>query len=298
MIETYTIIQGDVFMEDWRDRPRLIEYWPDGVDYVMGMDESGTSDLVSISRMINSGREFEIDLSMKDFTLTGVILDTQRYELLKKKGNEVKFKFWENGVCDYKGTTKRVCFHSRDIRKRNHPFNKINAQEFLNSISEWISGINAKVISCYVDKLAHYKKYSTPLHPYHIAAQFILERYCKGLNDGNKKGIVIIESRGAKEDKFVLDYLVKIINEGTNQNPAAHFKNIVGIYFNPKWWKQDNEQSSFIILEYADLVCYPIHKQHRLLKNEATVDPAYSIVEKKLFKYPNHMGWGLKIWRP
>lgn len=60
-------------MQDWRIRPKIIEYWPDGVDYVMGMDESGTSDLVSISRKINSGKEHEIDSSMRDFTLTGVI---------------------------------------------------------------------------------------------------------------------------------------------------------------------------------------------------------------------------------
>ncbi|MEK3851186.1 DUF3800 domain-containing protein [Paenibacillus sp. FSL R7-0340] len=282
---------------DWKSRPKIIEYWPDGVDYVMGMDESGTADLVSISRKMNTGKEHEIDFTMKDFTLTGVIVDKNRYDELKKAVNAVKFKYWENGLSEYKGVPKRVCFHSRDIRKKSAPFNTLDPVLFTTSITEMIQAVDAKIISCHIDKLAHYKKYTTPIHPYHLSAQFILERFCNGLNEGGMTGIVMLESRGKKEDQFVLDYIVKIIEEGTNANSPRHFRNIAGVYFNPKWWENDNSQSSFVILEYADLVCFPIHKQHRggdLSKG----NPSYDIVEKKLYKYPRHNGWGLKIWRP
>jgi hypothetical protein len=280
---------------DWRRSPTVIEYWPEGIDYIMGMDESGTSDLVSISRKVNNGKEKEIDFTMRDFTLTGVIVDKNRYDVLKQSINNVKYKYWENGLAEYKGIEKRVCFHSRDIRKRNHPFNKVDQKEFTESISEMIKSVKAKIIACHIDKLAHYKKYVTPTHPYHLATQFILERFCRGLNATEKKGIIILESRGKKEDQFVLDYIVNLIRKGSNQNPSIHFRNIEGVYFNPKWSNGNNSKASFVILEYADLVCFPIHKQHRD-SDLSKGNPAYEIVERKLYKYPKHIGWGLKLW--
>ncbi|RJG26724.1 DUF3800 domain-containing protein [Paenibacillus thiaminolyticus] len=283
---------------EWRSRPRIIEYWPDGVDYIMGMDESGTADLVSISRKVAAGKEDEIDFTMRDFTLTGVIVDQNRYDELKRVVNEVKFKHWDQGLYRHNGREKRICFHSRDIRKKSYPFNNIDPEILTYDLTNMIESVNAKIISCHIDKLAHYKRYINPIHPYHIAVQFILERYCKGLNDGDMTGVVMLESRGKKEDKFVLDYITHIIDNGTNQNPASHFRNIRGVYFNPKWWKNDDDKSSFIILEYADLVSYPIHKEHRHSTNERAVDPAFSIVERKFYNFPNYLGWGLKVWRP
>lgn len=287
--------------DEWKDRPKIIEFWPDGVQYVMGMDESGTSDLVSINRKMLADKEHEIDFTMRDFTLTGVIVDMDRYETMKEAVNKVKYHFWEDGLSDYKGTKKRVCFHSRDIRKRSAPFNKLDQADFTSSLSTMIESVNAKIISCHVDKLAHYKKYTNPynkpIHPYHLSAQFILERYCNGLNEAEVKGIVILESRGEKEDQFVLDYIVNVLENGTNQNPASHFRNIAGVYFNPKWSLSDNNLKSYVILEYADLVCFPIHKQHRG-GDLSSGNPAYQVVEGKFYKYPNHIGWGLKIWRP
>lgn len=287
--------------DDWKARPKIIEYWPEGVRYVMGMDESGTSDLVTISRKMMAGKEEEIDFTMKDFTLTGVIVDMERYDTLKEAVNKVKFQFWEDGLSDYKGFRKRVCFHSRDIRKRSAPFNTLDHTTFTTALSDMIKSVNAKIISCHVDKLAHYKKYTNPynkpIHPYHLAALFILERYCNGLNEANVKGIVMLESRGKKEDQFVLDYIVQMIENGTNQNPASHFRNIAGVYFNPKWSKADNDLTSYVILEYADLVCFPIHKQHRG-GDLSSGNPAYQILEDKFYKYPDYIGWGLKIWKP
>lgn len=287
--------------DDWKTRPKVIEYWPDGVQYVMGLDESGTSDLVSINRKMLANKEDEIDFTIRDFTLTGVIVDRDRYDTLKSEVNKVKYHYWEEGLSDYKGMKKRVCFHSRDIRKRSAPFNKIDHSLFTEALSQMIQSVGAKIISCHIDKLAHYKKYTNaynkPIHPYHLSAQFILERYCNGLNEAEVKGIVMLESRGEKEDKFVLDYIVNIIENGTNQNRATHFRNIEGVYFNPKWSKSDMDLTSFVILEYADLVCFPIHKQHRG-GDLSQGNPAYEIVEKKFYKYPSHVGWGLKIWRP
>ncbi|WP_028551732.1 DUF3800 domain-containing protein [Paenibacillus sp. UNC451MF] len=283
---------------EWKQRPRLIEYWPDDVDFVMGVDENGTSDLLSIKRKVDADKTNEIDSSIKDFTLTGVIFDKKRYDILKKEMNDIKFTFWNEGLCDYKGSLKRVCFHSSEIRKRSYPFNRINYDDFMPAISNMIDKIPTKIISCYIDKKKHYLKYKTPDHPYHIAIRFIMERYCKGLNEANKKGIIIIESRGKKEDRFVLKHIVEILEQGTNQNKASHFNNIAGVYFNPKWWTSDNDKSTFVVLELADLLSFPIHKYARNQCDEKFKDISFQLIEKKFYKFPKYLGWGLKIWSP
>lgn len=281
-------------MKDWKTRPRLIEYWPEDVDIVMGLDENGSSDLVSIKRKIDAGSP--IDISIKDFTLTGVVFNRSNYETLKQQMNDVKYSFWDGGLSDYKGELKRVCFHSREIRKREHPFNKINYDDFIPALSKMIDSIPTRIFSCYIDKEKHFKRYKTPDHPYHVAVRFILERYCKGLNDANKKGVIIIESRGPKEDKFVLGHILEIIEKGSTQNSSNHFKNLVGVYFNPKWWVADNNQSSFVVLELADLISFPIHKYARNQCSAEFKDQSFSMIEKNIYKYPKYIGWGLKIW--
>lgn len=281
----------------WKKRPRLLEYWPENTDYILGLDESGTSDINSIKRKLTNGKESEIDFAQKDFTLAGIVMDQKKYDILKKEINRVKFIYWDNGEYTHKDSPRRVCFHSRDIRKSLPPFNNIKKHDFMKSLTEMMSNIEGTIIACHVDKLAHVKKYKTPIHPYHIALSFILERYCWGLNVTNKKGVVLLESRGKKEDAFLLNHIVNILEKGTNKNPASHFRNISGVYFNPKWSEKDDNRTSYVILECADLIAYPIHKEHREGKDDS-LNPAYEIVKSKFLKFPEFNGWGLKIWKP
>ncbi|GGK20926.1 hypothetical protein GCM10010965_12530 [Caldalkalibacillus thermarum] len=278
---------------EWKRRPTILEYWPKNVDVLMGMDENGTAELKGVKRRIRN--EQEVPDNEKYFTLTGVAINLDSYSKFKEHVNKIKFKHWENGMADYKGTMKRVCFHSSEIRKRKHPFDTIDYEEFMNDISKLISSTNIRIISSTVNKEAHYKKYGERAdHPYPLAVRFILERYCKKLNETNQKGIIVLESRGKKEDKFVLKHILQIIENGTYYNPASHFKSLVGVYFNPKWWAADDSKSSFVILELADLVSYPIHKFAR--SNCIVKDRAFLNIEEKLTNYPNYMGWGIKIF--
>lgn len=275
---------------EWRNKPTLLEYWPDNVDFILGLDENGTSDIEYIKRCLAAN--IEIDPLHRHFTLTGVVFNRVRYEKLKEDMNKIKFEYWENGLYDHKGEKRRVCFHSREIRNKSYPFNYIDYDNFIKDLTNMIKETKTKVISCSIDKKNHCQQYRYPIHPYPLSLGFILERFCYGLNKVDKKGILIIESRGYKEDSLLLKHIVNILDHGTNQNPSSHFRNIEGVYFNPKWWLKDNNRSSFVILEFADLLSYPIHKYSRNGCMEK--DQAFCEVEKKFFRYPDYVGWGFK----
>ncbi|MFV9511795.1 DUF3800 domain-containing protein [Tepidibacillus sp. LV47] len=273
---------------DWKKRPTILNYWPDNIDFIMGMDENGTADLKSIRKIIDKNQT--VPQPSKIFTLTGVVTNLEEYERLKNLMNDIKFTYWKEGLYPYKDAEKRVVFHSKEIRKKESPFDKIDYKSFITDLSRMIERAPGKIISASINKEEHYKKYVNPYHPYHLTVDFILERYCHRLNELNKDGIILLEARGKKEDKFVLKHIVEVIENGTIKKPASHFRHLKGAYFNPKWSDIDNGKKSFVILEYADLVSYPIYKY--FVYN--TKDLAFEVVERKLFKYPNYIGWGLK----
>jgi hypothetical protein len=278
--------------KDWRIRPKILHYWPEGTDIIMGIDENGTAEIKNIVKKIRNDQE--INDNDKYFTLTGVSFNQAGYSVLKEKMNEIKFRHWNEGLYQYKDNLKRVCFHSTDIRNKNAPFFGINHSNFQDEISELMNCLPTKVISCFFNKEAHCRKYIYPDHPYDLAMKFLLERYCGKLNDTNKKGAIIIEGRGKPEDKAMLKHILNIIKDGTSKNPSSHFECITGVYFNPKWSHVEKNMASFVILELADLMSYPIHKHFR--NNCATKDIPYQIVEKKFLKFPRHFGWGIKKW--
>ena len=81
-----------------------------------------------------------------------------------------------------------------------------------------------------------------------------------------RKGIILLESRGYKEDSILLKHI------------------------NPKW--QDNYHTTTVGLEIADLFSYPIHKFLKLEKK----DKAFKIIENKIIGYPEYLNKGLKVF--
>jgi hypothetical protein len=205
----------------------------------------------------------------------------------------VKMGHWDDGKYQYKGRLKRVVFHSREIRKKEGPFeaSQINYGSFMTDLSSLIDRTPFITFSSSIDKVRHVAQYSrNAYHVYNLCMNFIVERYCRFLNMKGKNGIILLESRGKKEDHKLLEYLVSLINNGNNFHQASHFRNIKGVYFNPKWSKSHDDQLSFPILELADLVSFPIYKHVRTEKK----DMAFEVVEKKLHAYPYYNGYGLK----
>lgn len=103
-----------------------------------------------------------------------------------------------------------------------------------------------------------------------------------------KKAVIILESRGKKEDKILLKHILDIIDNGTRYLSKSKFSFICGVYFNNKWDELSNKKKSHWILEIADLYCYPLFKFGKLNQK----DMALKCFEDKIVCYPEYLGKG------
>lgn len=286
-------------MSDWRNRPTLIENWDEDIDTFMAIDENGTTDFKGIQKKVNE----DFFATFRDqskivlpydrwFTITGVVMERNNFAIFKDTMNGIKYNYWNEGKYQYKKGLKRVVFHSREIRKKEGPFNPkfINYGELMNDISSLVEKTSFKIFSSSIDKLTHILSYSNPFPAYNLCLEFIIERYCRYLRSTGKTGMLLLESRGKKEDKIILEHLVDLLENGNRYWRAEDFQCIKGVYFNPKWCFNQENQTSFVLLELTDLVSYPIFKYVSMDKK----DRAFEVIEQKIHNYPQYSGYGLK----
>lgn len=275
---------------EWLEKPTEIKTWEKDINYVMFVDESGTSDLTNILKCISQRKE--IDISEKIFTITGCIFTQKNYKEAKEKINELKNKYWKDGKYTFKGKTKKVCFHSREIRKRINAFdeNLINYDEFIKDLSTLMDSLNYTIISINIDKEKYLRKGYT-FNTYNTAMCFLIQRYIYVMPN-HSKGLIMLEARGKKEDKMLLTELKHIIfDTGIKSILSTELQQkIAGIYFNPKWNKEYDD--TFTGIEVADLSSYPIHKYVR----NNVKDKAFELISNKFDKYPDYINKGLKMF--
>ena len=280
-------------MSKWYDKPiKLLSIRKD-IDYIMCIDENGSSsNLTYVLKQISNEKELSED--DKYFTITGCIFTKEEYLNSKKLIKLLKNKYWVNGMFyDIKtNEQKAVCFHSRDIRKHNNCFNDsiINYNEFIVDLSNTMKDIQCKIISISINLYEYLKKGYTH-NVYNVAFDFLLERYIYE-TDNNKKGIVMLEARGKNEDKELLEHISKVINKtGTKKISSKELRaKINGVYFNPKW--SEEYSSTYVGLEITDLFFYPIHKFVKRNKK----DQAFLLFESKIVGYPSYKNKGIKTF--
>ena len=280
-------------MNNWQQYPQKIDNWDLGIDYVMFIDENGNSENIqSIVKKIFNKQEISVD--EKYFTITGCIFERSKYSMMRNSVRKLKDKYWTNGFYyDTKHCENRyVCFHSRDIRKHDGAFNDklIDFKSFINDLTTVLESIDCKIISITID-LEKYIRQNYLDNIYEKAFDLLLERYIYATKN-NKKGIIMLESRGKKEDKILLNHIIEIINrKGQKFIPSSELKEkIVGVYFNPKWYS--GHTSTFAGLEIADLYSYPIHQFIKYNKE----NPAFSVIKTKIDGYPSINKKGIKIF--
>lgn len=277
-------------MNNIQSRVQNLDVWEKGITHMMFVDESGTSDITNMLRLISDKKNIGVD--DKFFTVTGCIFTQQDYEIAKDRINELKNKYWENGEYKYGEVIKKVCFHSREIRRNEGAFsnNCINYKDFIIELSKLIEEINYKIISITINKEDYLlKRYRFDI--YNTAMCFLIQRYIYCMPT-LCNGAIVLESRGKMENKVLEREMSHIINDtGIRNITTLELKNkINGIYFNSKW--NDSCENTFCGLEIADLTSYPIYKYAKHGKK----DLAFNCLEKKIDKYPNYINKGLKIF--
>jgi len=277
----------------WYEYPQKIKRWGPNIDYVMFIDENGNGGQITdiFNKIINTE---DIDDNSRYFTITGCIFEKTEYFCSKKEIQNLKNKYWNNGMYyDTKDKkNKCVCLHSREIRRHDKAFNDklIDYSSFINDLSKTLDGINCKIISVTID-LVTYVKNGYLQNVYKTAFDFLLERYIYATKNG-KKGIIMLEARGKEEDKKLLKHIYDIIyNKGRkNISTMELISKIDGVYFNPKW--NEEYSATYVGLEITDLFSYPIHQYVKYKKENLS----FNVLKSKLDGYPDFINKGVKIF--
>lgn len=228
---------------NWRNRPTTIDFIDrNRIDAIINIDESGSANLKQVVKAKHAGTP-PAD-SEKHFTVTACVISMADFAEARDMVMALKNKYWTDGLYSYKGIQKRVCFHSREIRGRKDAFNPdiIDYKSFVADLSQLMAAIPMCIYASHIDKERHVNQYIHPIEPYDLCMTFVLERILRDL-PVNQNCVIILESRGAKEDWAVLDFIKGLINNGTRFHPASHFSRIKGVYFNPKWCKAADDRT-------------------------------------------------------
>lgn len=183
-----------------------------------------------------------------------------------------------------------VVFHSRDIRKRQGPFqiltNSQRRRHFMADISDYFKNSTGTLIAAGINKPRLTQQYAQPNNPYSMSLLFCLERIYAHLRDLNQIDRVltcIFEARGKAEDKLLAVEFTRIC-AGDNQWGPLPFQMVFA-----------NKLANMPGLQAADLAAYPIARK---IIDPKKSNPAYESLRKRLRRSPGGkvLGWGLKIF--
>lgn len=265
--------------------PSSANIWSPEINYFMAIDESGTSELKSIERMISNSDQNNIE---KWFVLTGVIFNRDDMPALSQGITDFKEKYWSHG--EYCG--KRVVLHSKEMRHRENAFSKRCIPDydlFIRDLCNLLESLSFKLISVVVDKYEHVLMNQSPYGVYEYALALLLERYTFNINS-RSTGALLFESRNGGADRELYSKALYTVNHGTHYVSGANFSFLSErIYFNSK--RTADNKKSYFMLELADLFSYAV-LQHFRTTGDSKI---YTTMSKKLVGYPDVNGKGLKV---
>ncbi|NLC77909.1 MAG: DUF3800 domain-containing protein [Clostridia bacterium] len=148
------------------------------------------------------------------------------------------------------------------------------------------------IFSVSIDKVKYCSHYSAAKSPYNLCLTYILERFVYDYMRLEKTAILVLEARGKREDKEVLEHIKGLLDrDGASHSNSVLKQSIVGAYFNGKWGRSHNSLKTYFGLEVAGLCSYPIHKFVKTGKE----DKAFECIKTKIYGFPQYYGQGLKI---
>ena len=211
------------------------------------------------------------------FTLCGILVSQSQLKSLTQAFEDLKISIFGS---------KEVIIHSVDIRKWRGPFSILadeNLRErFFNGIEKILSQHNAYVIvSCTIlkEQLSKFCVRGEEDDVYGLSLSYLIERSIFCVDNVNRSKIpeisIIVERRGKKEDKKLLNYYNGLRNRGTKWvTPDRLRARIVNFGFK-------NKKDNLIGLQIADLIAYPITIH---LLHPERYNPSYEAVNHNIFQ--------------
>ena len=240
--------------------------------YYLFLDECGDQNLSSF------------DPSFPIFTLCGVIMSQEQLKIITDKVNALKREFWGE---------RKIIFHSRDIRKCQNGFEIFFdlgvKKRFYEQINEILKEKVYVIVCCSILKEPYIRQYGRLNDVYGQSLSYIMERtvfYLDSLATNDIHLTTIVECRGKKEDKALLDYYNKVSDRGTYWVTSARIKN----YF--KEFEMRRKSENLIGLQIADLVAYPITRH---VLDEDAVNLAFDIIKENIYHKDEKL-YGMKVF--
>ncbi len=240
--------------------------------YYLFLDECGDQNLTSF------------DPSFPIFTLCGIIVSQEQLDIITEKINALKKVFWGD---------KKVILHSRDIRKCQNGFEIFFdldvKRRFYEQINEILKEKMYVIVCCSILKEPYIRQYGRLNDVYGQSLSYIMERTVFYLDNFANNSIhltTIVECRGKKEDKALLDYYNKVSDRGTYWVTSARIKN----YF--KEFEMRRKSDNLIGLQIADLVAYPITKH---VLDEDAVNLAFDVIKDNIYQKDRKL-YGMKVF--
>ena len=240
--------------------------------YFLFLDECGDQNLSSF------------DPSFPIFTLCGVIMSQEQLEIITDKVNTLKREFWGE---------RKIILHSRDIRKCQNGFEIFFdlgvKQRFYEQINEILKENVYVIVCCSILKEPYIRQYGRLNDVYGQSLSYIMERtvfYLDSLAVNDIHLTTIVECRGKKEDKALLDYYNKVSDRGTYWVTSARIRN----YF--KEFEMRRKSENLIGLQIADLVAYPIT---RYVLDEDAVNLAFDVIKDNIYQKDGKL-YGMKVF--
>ena len=218
------------------------------------------------------------------FTLCGVIMSQKQLDVITEKVEALKQKFWGE---------RKIILHSRDIRKCQNGFEiffDLNIKQcFYESINQILKEKVYVIVCCSILKKDYIRQYGRLNDVYGQSLSYIMERtvfYLDSLAKENINLTTIVECRGKKEDKSLLDYYNKVLDRGTYWVKPDRIRR----YF--KEFEMRRKSEDLVGLQIADLVAYPITRH---VLDENAVNLAYDILKDNIYQ-KNGKLYGMKIF--
>ncbi len=239
-------------------------------EYIVFVDESGDHSLVSINP------EWPL------FVLSFCIFPVQSYiETVTPAIRRLKFAAFGHDL---------VVLHEHDIRKRKGAFARLGEEAreaFMERLTDIIAATDMTMIAVVIDKLKHRQKYVTPIHPYHLAMQFGLERVTDFLRiekQIERDTWVVFEARGAKEDQALELEFRRVCDSANRDRCTMPLRFLVAD-------KKTNSEG----LQLADLTARPVGLS---VLRPGQSNRAWDVLKPKLFsgRYNCVIGNGLKVF--
>lgn len=217
-------------------------FTPENQKYYLFIDECGDHNLD------------KYDSGFPVFTLCGILVSQKNINSLNRKFEQLKMDVFGN---------KDIIIHSVDIRKWRGQFAILSDEslrkKFFNGIEEILSQPGEfAIVSCAIlkERLNKFCVRDEENDVYGLSLSYLIERsiFCvdnKGLQSMPEISVVV-ERRGKKEDRQLLNYYNGLRNRGTKWITASRLKDRI------RDFEFKNKKDNIIGLQIADLIAYPI----------------------------------------